>query len=139
MSSESSSGANSSSGSSSDSSSSESRTNLQGVPKRMEEGKEGESAGSVPAAVQGQSDLTPASYRIGQSRVTEVDLDKYVEQGLLKSMLRGLCRAPRQEEVPHPKPYEAVVFVISLRLDSDFRVRILWAKFCNASICRSIT
>ena len=49
-------------------------------------------------------------YRIGRSRITEADLDKYVEQGLLKSMLRGLCCAPGQEEVPHPEPYEAVVF-----------------------------
>ena len=76
----------------------------------MEEGEEGESAGPVPSAVQGQAALTPATYRIGRSLVTEVDLDKYVEQGHLKSSLSGLCCALGQEEVPHPKPYEAVVF-----------------------------
>jgi hypothetical protein len=39
-----------------------------------------------------------------------VELDKYVERGILKPVLRGLCRAPDREEVPCPEPYEAVVF-----------------------------
>jgi hypothetical protein len=76
----------------------------------VDEGEEGETAGPVPAVVKGQPDLTPVTYWIGRSRVTEADLDKYVEQGLLKSTLRGLCRAPGREEVPRPEPYEAVVF-----------------------------
>ena len=54
--------------------------------------------------------MTPTKYWIGRSRVMESDLDKYVEQGLLKSSLRGPCHAPGQEEVPQPELYEAVVF-----------------------------
>jgi hypothetical protein len=76
----------------------------------VEEGEEGETAGPVPAAMRGQPDLTPVTYRIGRSRVTEAKLDKYVDQGLLKPTLRRLCGAPGREEVPHPEPYEAVVF-----------------------------
>ena len=76
----------------------------------VEEGEEGKMAGLVPAAVVGQPDLTPATYRIGRSCVTEKDLDDYVAQGLLKSSLRGSCRALDQEEVPRLKPYETVVF-----------------------------
>ena len=76
----------------------------------VEEGEEGETAGPVPVAVQGQPDLTPTTYRLGRSCVTEVELNKYVERGILKPSLRGLCRAPGQEEVPHREPYEAVVF-----------------------------
>jgi hypothetical protein len=45
----------------------------------VEEGEEGKSAGPVLATVKGLSDLTPTTYRIGRSRVTEADLDKYVE------------------------------------------------------------
>jgi hypothetical protein len=59
----------------------------------MEEGEEGKSARPVPATIKGLSDLTPTTYQIGRSSVTEVDLDKYVEQGLLKSTLHGLCHA----------------------------------------------
>ena len=62
------------------------------------------------AAIRGQPDLTPITYQIGHSRVMEVDLDKYVEQGLLKASLCGLCRTPGREEVPRPVPYEAVIF-----------------------------
>lgn len=76
----------------------------------VEEGEEGETVGPVPAAIAGQPDLSPATYPIGHSRVTEKDLDDYVVQGLLKSSLRGLCHAPGREEVPRPEPYEAVVF-----------------------------
>ena len=53
--------------------------------------EEGETAGPVPAAVWGQPDLTPITYWIGCSRVMEGELDKYVERGILKSSLRGLC------------------------------------------------
>lgn len=60
----------------------------------VEDGEEGESAGLVPAVARGLLDLTPVTYRLGQSRVKEADLDKYVERGLLKSDLHGLCRAP---------------------------------------------
>jgi hypothetical protein len=74
----------------------------------MEEGEEGETAGSVPAAVRGQLDLTPVTYQIGRSRVTEADLDNYVEQGLLKASLHGLCCAPSWEEVPCQEPYETI-------------------------------
>ena len=76
----------------------------------VEEGKEGETIGLVPAVVKGQSDLEPATYRIGRSSLTEAVLDEYVEKGLLKASLRSLCRAPGREEVPQPEPYEAVVF-----------------------------
>ena len=76
----------------------------------VEEVEEGKTVGPVPVAVRGQSDLTPITYRIGRSRATEANLDKYVEQGLLKASLRGLCHAPGQEEVPRPEPYETVVF-----------------------------
>lgn len=48
----------------------------------IEEGEEGESLGPVSRAVKGQPDLTPATYRIGHSRVTEKELDEYVAQGL---------------------------------------------------------
>jgi hypothetical protein len=75
----------------------------------VEEGEEGKSAGPVPAAVRGQLDLTRITYRIGRSCVTEADPDKYVERGLLKATLRGLCRAPGREEVPRPEPYEVVI------------------------------
>ena len=105
----------------------------------VEEGEEGETTGPVSAAVRGQLDLTLITYWIGHSRITEADLDKYVEQGLLKASLRGLCRAPGQEEVPRPEPYEAVVFYEFLNLDCDFPVRTWLAKFCSASIYRSIT
>ena len=40
----------------------------------------------------------------------EVELDKYVDQGILKPSICSLCRALGQEEVPHQEPYEAVVF-----------------------------
>jgi hypothetical protein len=60
----------------------------------VEEGEEGKSIGPVPATIKGMSDLTPTTYRIGRSRVIEADLDKYVEHGLIKSTLRGLCHAP---------------------------------------------
>jgi hypothetical protein len=76
----------------------------------MEEGEEGETTGPMPAAVRGHPDLTLVTYRLGRSRVTKAELDKYVKRGILKSSLCGLCRAPGQEEVPYPKPYEAVVF-----------------------------
>ena len=76
----------------------------------MEEGEEGETVGPVPAAVRGQPDLTPVTYCLGRSRVTEAELDKCVERGILKPSLCSLCRAPGREEVPHPEPYEAVVF-----------------------------
>lgn len=64
----------------------------------------------MPTVARGLLDLTPVSYRFGRSHVKEADLDKYVEEGLLRSNLRGLCRAPGSEEVPCPEPYEAVVF-----------------------------
>jgi hypothetical protein len=82
----------------------------------VEEGEEGETAGPVPAAMKGQPDLTPITYRIGQSRVTEAELDKYVDPGLLKPTLHGLCCAPGREEIPYPEPYEAVVSAISSKL-----------------------
>ena len=52
----------------------------------------------------------PTTYRLGRSRVTDETLDEYVERGLLKALLRSLCRAPGREEVPSPEAYEAVVF-----------------------------
>ena len=76
----------------------------------VEEGVEGETMGPVPAAFRDKPDLSPVTYRLGRSRVTEAELDKYVEQGILKSSLCGLCRAPGGEGVPHLEPYEAVVF-----------------------------
>ena len=76
----------------------------------VEEGKEGETIGLVPAVVKGKTYLEPATYRIGRSSLTEAVLDEYVEKGLLKASLRSLCRAPGREEVPQPEPYEAVVF-----------------------------
>jgi hypothetical protein len=105
----------------------------------MEEGEEGKTTGPVPAAVRGQPDLTPVTYRLGRPCITEAELDKYVERGILKSSLHGLCRAPGREEVPHPEPYEAVVFAISSKLGYGFPAEISWAKFCNASTCKSIT
>ena len=60
----------------------------------VEQGHEGETPGLVPAVIKGQLNLTLATYRIGRSRVTEAELDKYVDQGLLKPTLHGLCRAP---------------------------------------------
>jgi len=59
----------------------------------VEEGKEGETLGPVPAAVKGQLNLTLATYRIGCLRMIEAELDKYVDQGLLKPTLCGLCHA----------------------------------------------
>ena len=53
----------------------------------MEEGKEGKTLGLVPAAIKGQLNLTLATYRIGRSHVIEAELDKYVDQGLLKPAL----------------------------------------------------
>jgi hypothetical protein len=76
----------------------------------VEEGEEGETLGPLSAIVKGQLDLTPVTYWIGSSHVSEVNLDKYVEEGLLKPTLHGLCRALGQEEVPRLEPYEAVVF-----------------------------
>jgi len=49
--------------------------------------------GPMRATIAGQPDLSPATYRIGRLRVTEKDLDDYVAQGLLKSLLRSLCHA----------------------------------------------
>ena len=76
----------------------------------MEEGEEGETTGPVLAAVRGKPDLSPFTYLLGRSRVTEEELDEYVERGILKPLLHGLCRALGREEIPHPEPYEAVVF-----------------------------
>ena len=76
----------------------------------VDEGEEGETTGSEPVAVKGQSDLEPATYRISRSSLTEAVLDEYVEKGLLKASLCSLWRAPSREEVPQPEPYEAVVF-----------------------------
>ena len=70
----------------------------------------GETRGPVPAAVKGQSDLEPTTYRIGRSSVMEAVLDEYVEKGPLKTSLCSLCHAAGHEEVPQPEPYEAVVF-----------------------------
>jgi len=56
--------------------------------------QEGETPGPVPATAKGQPDLTLATYRLGCSYVTKVELDKYVTQGLIKPTLYGLCRAP---------------------------------------------
>ena len=66
----------------------------------VDEGEEGETTGPVPAVVKGQSDLEPATYRIGRSSVTEAVLDEYVESGLFKALLHSLCHAPSHEEVP---------------------------------------
>ena len=63
----------------------------------VEEGEEGKTATLVPTAIRGQPDLTSVTYHIGHSRVSKANLDKYVEQGLLKASLRGLCRTPGQE------------------------------------------
>ena len=59
----------------------------------VEQGHEGETPGPVPAVIKGQFNLTLATNRIGRSGITEVELDKYVDQGLLKPTLHGLCRA----------------------------------------------
>lgn len=64
----------------------------------------------MTSAAKGQPDLSPVTYLIGPSRVIEEDLDDYIERGLLKASLRGLCCAPGREEVPRPKPYEVIVF-----------------------------
>ena len=56
--------------------------------------EEGETRGPVPTAGKGQADLTQATYRLGCSYVTKVELDKYVTQGLIKPTLCGLCRVP---------------------------------------------
>lgn len=76
----------------------------------VEEGEEAETAGPMPFGAKGRSDLSPTTYWIGRSHVTDDDLGEYVECGLIKASLHGLCRAPGQKEVPNPKPYEAVVF-----------------------------
>ena len=76
----------------------------------VEEGEEGETAGPVSSVVRGQLDLTLVTYRIGHSRVAKVDLDKYVEQGLLIASLCGLWYTLGPEEVPRLEPYEAVIF-----------------------------
>ena len=76
----------------------------------VEQGHEGETPGLVPAVIKGQLNLTLATYRIGCLRMIEAELDKYVDQGLLKPTLYGLCCASDREEVPCPKPYEAIVF-----------------------------
>jgi hypothetical protein len=93
--------------------------------KIMEEGEEGESTRPVQATVKGQSDLTPMTYRIGRSRVIEADLNKYVEQGLLKSTLRGLCHTSGMKRCSAWSLMKPSFFIISLKLDSDFHVRIL--------------
>ena len=51
-----------------------------------------------------------STFRIGHSRVSNEGLQEYVRQGLLNSEFSMNFRAPRNEEVPQPKPYEAVVF-----------------------------
>jgi hypothetical protein len=76
----------------------------------VEDEEEGETAGSVPASAKGQLDLEPATYRLGRSKVTEAELDRYLAEGLIHPAMRAHCRAPGSEEVPRPKPYEAVVF-----------------------------
>ena len=75
-----------------------------------EEGEEVETAGPAPSGSKEHANLSPATYRIGQSRVTEEDLDDYVGRGLMKAYHRSLCHASEREEVPKPEPYEAVVF-----------------------------
>jgi hypothetical protein len=57
----------------------------------VEEGEEGETPRPAPAIAKGKPDLTPATYRLGRSCVTEAELDKYVTQGLIKPTLRELC------------------------------------------------
>lgn len=76
----------------------------------VEEGNEAETTGPAPPAAKGCLDLFPATFWIGQSHVTEEDLDDFVECGLIKALLRNLCHAPGREEMPNPEPYEAVVF-----------------------------
>lgn len=65
----------------------------------------------------------PPSYWLGRSQVTEESLDRYMADGLISSQIRSLCRATEQEEVPEPKPYEAVVFhdffVVGLRFPCE--------------------
>jgi len=51
----------------------------------VEECEEGECP--IPAAIKGQSDLEPTTYRISRSSMTEVVLDEYVEKGPLKTSL----------------------------------------------------
>ena len=76
----------------------------------VEESEEAETAGPAPSSTMGRPDLSPATYRIGRSRVTDDDLDEYVKRGLIKAWLRDLCRARGREEVPKLEPCEAVVF-----------------------------
>ena len=58
----------------------------------------------------GFSILNTRGVTIGRSHVSEKDLDDYVVQGLLKSLLHGLCHALGREQVPRPEPYEVIVF-----------------------------
>ena len=58
--------------------------------KIVEEGEEGETPSPL---VKGQLNLTLATYWIGCLRMIEAELDKYVDQGLLKPTLCGLCHA----------------------------------------------
>ena len=60
----------------------------------VEESDECKTARSVPATVKSQLDLTLATYCLGRSLVDDAELDKYVEQGLLKALLHGLCCTP---------------------------------------------
>ena len=40
----------------------------------------------------------------------EEELDSYVGRRLIKSLMRNLCHALGREELPLPKPYEAIIF-----------------------------
>ncbi|TVU41995.1 hypothetical protein EJB05_08375, partial [Eragrostis curvula] len=85
--------------------------------------KAGIDAGSSAAEGQGTSGCghsskvtdsriqTPAvidkTYRLNRSRVNEAELAMYVERGYFEA---GRARCPGDEEIPQPKPNEAVVF-----------------------------
>lgn len=65
----------------------------------VKEGEEAKTIGPSRSDAKGQPDLFSATYRIGRSRVTDEELDKYVSRRLIKASLRGLCHASRYEEV----------------------------------------
>jgi hypothetical protein len=106
----------------------------------VEEGEEAETAGPVPSVVKGRSDLFSATYRIGWSRVTEEDLDEFVEHGLLKALHFVACAALlAARKCPIRSPMRLLFFATSLRQGYGFPVKISSARFCNASICKSIS
>lgn len=95
------------------------------------EEQEGETMGPTSIAVDGRKDLEPVTYWLGRSKVTEVDLDKYVVDGLIHSTMHTWCRLQDLWKLLILSPTRLSFSGISLRLVCNSLAKISWAKYCG--------